>query len=256
MDRPTTLEVLKPCLAQSSDAQAAALLDDVVKQMQTLRHRSLHMVDDVQDVVRLQAGRPLPYSPCEVDLVELTRRALNGRPGGGDHVSRFESAVSERWDRWITDRMARHVENLLANTLRCSPSARVVPFLLRVVTDQHEPDQVRIHVLEQLRNGDELPGPANRVAAARAIGQVLAERPSADVRVHAALALGAFTKMNGILRQLSALCLAQVSSTSLLPHAGIHRHVRYKIKVSRYSPKSYRQRQHDCRRHRVRSTSR
>jgi signal transduction histidine kinase len=121
-----TLEVLKPRLARSTDAQTAALLDDVLEQMQTLLRRSVHMVDDVLDVVRLQAGRPLPFSPGEVDLVELARRALDGRPEGGDHVLRHESEVSELWGRWDVDRIARLLENLLANALKYSPVGRPV----------------------------------------------------------------------------------------------------------------------------------
>jgi len=79
-----TLEILKPRLVRGADAQTAALLDDVVDQMQTLVRRSVHMVDDVLDVVRLQAGRPLPFIPGEVDLVALTRSALHGRPEDSD----------------------------------------------------------------------------------------------------------------------------------------------------------------------------
>jgi signal transduction histidine kinase len=116
-----TLEILRPRLARGTDAQTAALLDDVIEQMQTLLRRSVHMVDDVLDVVRLQAGRPLPFSPGEVDLVALARRALQGRPEGSDHVLRLESAASELWGQWDADRIARLLENLLANALKYSP---------------------------------------------------------------------------------------------------------------------------------------
>lgn len=116
-----TLEVLKPRLARSTDAQTAELLDEVIDQMQTLLRRSVHMVDGVLDVVRLQAGRPLPFSPGEVDLMALARRALQGRPEGSDHVLRLESAASELWGQWDADRIARLLENLLANALKYSP---------------------------------------------------------------------------------------------------------------------------------------
>jgi signal transduction histidine kinase len=126
-----TLEVLKPRLARGTDAQAAAMLDDAVEQMQTLLRRSVHMVDDVLDVVRLQAGRPLPFSPTEVDLVALTRHALHGRPEGSDHVVRLESAVKELRGEWDQDRLARLVENLLANALKFSPAGGPVTVRLR-----------------------------------------------------------------------------------------------------------------------------
>ena len=128
-----TLEVLKPRLVRGADAQTAALLDDVVEQMQTLLRRSVHMVDDVLDVVRLQAGRPLPFSPGEVDLVALTRTALHGRPEGSDHVLQFESTVSRLPGHWDADRLARLLENLLANALKFSPVGS--PVTVRLTRD-------------------------------------------------------------------------------------------------------------------------
>lgn len=116
-----TLEVLKPRLARGSDTEAAALLDDVLEQMEALLRRSVNMVDDVLDMVRLQAGRPLPFSPDEVDLVALTQRALRARPEGSDHALRLETTVSELRGRWDADRLARLLENVLANALKYSP---------------------------------------------------------------------------------------------------------------------------------------
>jgi signal transduction histidine kinase len=126
-----TLEVLKPRLAQDSDASTAALLDDVLEQMQTLLRRSVHMVDDVLDVVRLQAGRPLPFSPSEVDLVALTHGALRARPEGTDHALRLESVVSELRGWWDAERLERLLENLITNALKYSPVGRSVTVRLR-----------------------------------------------------------------------------------------------------------------------------
>ncbi len=125
------LEVLKPRLTRAADRDAAVLFDDVLEQMQTLLGRSIHMVDDVLDVVRLQARQPLPFSPADVDLVALTRRALDQRPRGTNRVLRLESAVPELWGRWDSDRLARLLDNLLSNALKYSPVPEPVTVRLR-----------------------------------------------------------------------------------------------------------------------------
>ena len=52
---------------------------------------------------------------------------------------------------------------------------RVVPFLLQVLVDPHESEDVRIHVVKQLRNGSGVLVPADRPAVARALADVLAD---------------------------------------------------------------------------------
>src|SRR5215475_5602109 len=69
---------------------------------------------------------------------------------------------------------------------------RVVPFLLKILRDRHEPEEVRIYVLKQLRNGDGLLVPADRPPVAKAMGEVLNESTQSELRLQAALALGEF----------------------------------------------------------------
>jgi hypothetical protein len=92
---------------------------------------------------------------------------------------------------------------------------RVLPFLSTALRDHHEAEEVRIHILKQLRLGHGLLSTADRLLASEAIGQVLVGRSSTDVRVQAALALGVFTKVDGVLSQLSAVCLALDESIDL-----------------------------------------
>jgi hypothetical protein len=82
---------------------------------------------------------------------------------------------------------------------------RIVPFLLHVLSDRQEPAEVRIHVLKRLRNGTlakEL-----RPTVAHAIAQVVADRTSPDLRLHAALALAEFTDVDGVPATLGSLAL-------------------------------------------------
>jgi HEAT repeats len=92
---------------------------------------------------------------------------------------------------------------------------RVVPFLLKLLRNRHESEDVRMHVAKQLRNGTGLLVPADRPAVAKALGDVLADTSTEALRLQAALALGDFTQIGGVLSRLSAIALAQEESVDL-----------------------------------------
>jgi hypothetical protein len=92
---------------------------------------------------------------------------------------------------------------------------RVVPFLLHVVIDRRESDEVRIHVMKQLRAGSGILVPADRPAVAKALTEVLADSSPDELRVQAALSLGDFTPIEGVLAMLSSLSLARDESIDL-----------------------------------------
>jgi HEAT repeat protein len=82
---------------------------------------------------------------------------------------------------------------------------RVVPFLLQVLEDRSEPENVRIHVLKRLRNGTL--STRTRPAVAEAIMRLLDDRVSPDLRAHAALALAEFTEIDAVPARLGCLAL-------------------------------------------------
>jgi hypothetical protein len=92
---------------------------------------------------------------------------------------------------------------------------RVVPLLLEVLGDRHEAEKVRSYVLKQLRNRDGVVAPADRRPVGDAIGEVMADNGPAELRLQAALALGEFTQIAGVLDRLGAICLAQDESIDL-----------------------------------------
>src|SRR5690349_18086204 len=115
------------------------------------------------------------------------------------------------------DKVTRCVE---ANRMRAGASVRarldalldlvrlrdhhIVPFLLEVLRDRHEAEEVRIYVLKHLRNGDGLLTPAVRPLVARAMAEVLADTSCAELRLHAALALGEFAQIENVVASLGA----------------------------------------------------
>jgi hypothetical protein len=92
---------------------------------------------------------------------------------------------------------------------------RVVPFLLDVLADLDEPDRVRIHVLKELRTPDRIRSTADRTSVAKAIGAVLVDNANEELRLQAALALGEFTDIDGVLLRLSTILLARNESIDL-----------------------------------------
>jgi hypothetical protein len=90
---------------------------------------------------------------------------------------------------------------------------RVVFFLLQLLGDPSQPSEIRVHVLKHLRNG---PLTADhRVSVARALRQLLSSGSSLDLRLQAALALGEFTEIAGVLLTLGTLALEPHESIDL-----------------------------------------
>ena len=92
---------------------------------------------------------------------------------------------------------------------------RVVPFLLKVLGERHAGEEVRIHTVKQLRNGSGVLVPSDRPAVAAAIANVLTDTSTGELRLQAALALGDFTDVDGVLLSLSATSLAGGESIDL-----------------------------------------
>ena len=92
---------------------------------------------------------------------------------------------------------------------------RVVPFLLRVLSNQDESDEVRVHVIRQLRTDTGLLVPSDHTPVAKALADVLTDASADSLRLQAALALGDFTQIGGVLPTLSAVSLASDESIDL-----------------------------------------
>src|SRR5262249_1447022 len=93
--------------------------------------------------------------------------------------------------------------------------ANVVPFLLTVVADRCENEQVRIFVLRHLRNGGGPLRPDDRKPVAKALADLLDDGATVDLRLQAAVARGEFARIDGVVPRLAAVCLAQNESLDL-----------------------------------------
>jgi hypothetical protein len=82
---------------------------------------------------------------------------------------------------------------------------RVVSFLLQVLGDPGEPSEVRMHVLKRLRNGPLTVDERSTVAGV--LCELMLRGSSVELRLQAALALGEFTDIRGVLSALGSLAL-------------------------------------------------
>ena|SRR5438128_1624925 len=103
------------------------------------------------------------------------------------------------------DRAASPVASKLDALIKLERSSEpgVVPFLVHILADQRESEEVRIHVLKRLRNGRL--SPEHRSIVAEANLHVLQNDASAAVRLHASMALGEFTDIDGVPAALGRL---------------------------------------------------
>jgi hypothetical protein len=80
-----------------------------------------------------------------------------------------------------------------------------VPYLLQILADSGQPAAVRIRVLRRLRDG---PGTAeDRSIVAGALRQLMSTGSDPDLRLQAVVALGEFTHITGVLRDLGSLAM-------------------------------------------------
>jgi hypothetical protein len=80
---------------------------------------------------------------------------------------------------------------------------RVMPFLLQLAIDIHELAEVRAHVIRGLRNHHV--ATSERASVGRAIGSILGDGSTADLRAQSVITLAEFTDVEGVTRMLGAV---------------------------------------------------
>lgn len=120
-----------------------------------------------------------------------------------ENVQRMIQAFEARTDASVVSKLDALID---IERLR---DPRVVPFLLDVLTDEQQPVQVRVHVLKRLR--DRSLGSGLRESAVSAMLGLLVDGCPPQLRLQAALALAAFTDVDGVAAGLAAvICDAHV----------------------------------------------
>jgi hypothetical protein len=125
-----------------------------------------------------------------------------------DEIDRLIQAFGSR-GKW--DQALWKLDILLDLSRLIDP--RVVQFLATILTDTDEPLGVRLEALSLLRKTALSPG--DRELAASAGLAVLAPGSAGQIRLHAAIVLGEFVDVEGVLRGLGTLVAADFEPTEL-----------------------------------------
>ena len=88
--------------------------------------RASRLIEELSDVARLGADRPLDLRRSPTDLVALTRTTITSYAANGAHDIRLETATPDLVGPWDADRLTRVLENLLANAVKYSPAGSAV----------------------------------------------------------------------------------------------------------------------------------
>jgi hypothetical protein len=143
-------------------------------------------------------GSAMPWTPLCVPLRDMGVSLLGVI--GMDEVEQLIEAFRTQGRSAVGSRL-----DVLMDLERLQ-DPRVVPFLIRVLSDRNQPVEVRIHVVKRLRNGRLATD--RRGSVANAISQVLADDSNPpELRLQAALALAEFTDVEGVPLVLGSLAL-------------------------------------------------
>jgi len=124
--------------------------------------------------------------------------------GGADEMDNVEQLIQAFSAHRAVSSPAAKLDVLMR--LERFRDPRVVSFLVQVLRDPGELSEVRMHVLKRLRDG---PLTADeRFTVAAALRELMLHGSRIDLRLQAALALGEFTDICGVLRALGSLALA------------------------------------------------
>jgi PAS domain S-box-containing protein len=101
--------------------------EEILSRMDRQIVRMERLLDELLDVAKLQAGRPLTLQPKTTDLVALARELVreHGRCAP-HHRIELRSSAPVVMGRWDGDRVERVLGNLLSNAIKYSPSGSVV----------------------------------------------------------------------------------------------------------------------------------
>lgn len=150
-----------------------APLIDALDQIENCAGRMAHMLDELVDAGRLEAGRPLELRRDSTDLVELARRTVREHQQTTDrHVVQLTTDLPSLVGIWDRMRLGRVLDNLVGNAVKYSPRGGAVEVRVDVVDDAAQrwavlrvidtgegiPEADLPHIFERFRRGGNVEG--------------------------------------------------------------------------------------------------
>jgi len=121
--------------ADRPEARAERLTEGLAR-LEASVGKMASLVDQLQDVARLEAGQPLQLHRAPVDLVCLVTDAAQAHePSAPRHTLRVHAGAPEIVGQWDAARLGRVLDNLISNAVKYSPSGGEVSIMARLETD-------------------------------------------------------------------------------------------------------------------------
>jgi PAS domain S-box-containing protein len=113
------------------------VLDTRITSLLETADRMTRMLDELDDLVRLEAGQPLPLERKSFDLIQLVRECVAQHQQMTDrHELVFTPAIESLVGSWDRPRIGRIVDNLLNNAVKYSPNGGRIDITLDREADQ------------------------------------------------------------------------------------------------------------------------
>ncbi len=119
-------QLLQRRLARMQSPEVTSL-KDVLRRIDATASKMNAQINELLDLARNLAGRPLELERQEVDLVPVVQTVVEDyRRSSARHHIDFEAAVPSLAGRWDAARLERVVANLLANAVKYSPAGGTI----------------------------------------------------------------------------------------------------------------------------------
>jgi len=135
----TTIRGMAQVLLRRVDRSSALSAPQVMERLSLLDRAAAQMnslMDDILDLARIEAGRPLELHLATTNLLDLVTRTVERmREENGAHLITIAVESSELVGEWDGRRLERVLRNLLGNATKFSPEGSTVSVYLRTVDE-------------------------------------------------------------------------------------------------------------------------
>jgi len=136
----TTIRGMAQVLLRRVDRCSALSAPQVMERLSLLDRAAAQMsslMDDILDLARIEAGRPLELHTRTTSLIELVTQTVDRiREENGAHLLAIEADSEDPTGDWDARRLERVLRNLLRNATKFSPEGSAIVVRVRTVEDE------------------------------------------------------------------------------------------------------------------------